>query len=191
MERTTKNDHDRSVVVKRFNDLGTDEARELLGLTLSITRNDHRDEDEGCLVDTGSAFKDMLQRHIDGWLADSHRWVIIVKDMGVPIAWCMVENTSHDPATGRPTHVCSAELGFYVDPAHRREALGTFLFARACSLARELGMHRLFAFPWNVSSSSFFNRNGFEEVMSYREPFRSYGVAFIDVFGDAPSANNT
>jgi len=71
---------------------------------------------------------------------------------------------SYSSFYGRPAYDKTAELSVYVDEAHRRAGLGSYLVHQAIVHAPALGVDRLlgFIFGHNTPSLALFERFGFE-----------------------------
>lgn len=166
-------------VTRRFDELPRADAQALLSLTLSRARGDLRD---GETSDPGSSFRLLLHDLIRGFTGPLDRWAVIAYEGPVPAGWCLLERLREDPITNQRSFIPEGAVGFYVDPQHRRRAVAARLLRRAQDLARKEGWHRLVAFPWNRSSSSFFASQGFDEKVSYRDPTaEGSGVACLDL----------
>lgn len=166
-------------VTKRFDELTRCETQALLPLTLSSTRGDTRDgEDE----DPGSSFRILLHDALRGFIGRLDRWVILAHAHDhEPVAWCLVERLQEDPITDGRSMIPEGAIGFYVSPRWRRQGVATGLLRQAVRKARVEAWHRLVAFPWNNSSSSFFRSHGFVERIPYLTPVT--GVACLDLRG--------
>lgn len=167
-------------VTKRFDELDSREAQALLPLTLSSSRGDTRD---GETQDPGSSFRLLLHDAIRGYKGTLDRWATIAYDGRVPVAWCLMERLCDDPITDGRSTVPEGAVGFYVSPRWRRRSLASRLLSCALETARAQAWHRLVAYPWNRSSSSFFMSHGFVEKVPYGTPVTG-GVALLDLRGD-------
>ncbi len=136
----------------------------LLQLTNNAARGDHRDGNPG---KSGSGFRLLLQDHLRGYQHPGRAWTIILREEGVPVAWCLVSELDRDPDTDDEFTQPTASVGLYVAPAFRRRGLGSRLIREASDLARKIGKCQLMAFPWNVSSKSFYGSRGFGELRPY------------------------
>jgi len=95
-----------------------------------------------------------FEAHVPG-----HRPLWVVERDGQVAAWL-----SYSSFYGRPAYDRTAELSVYVDEAHRRAGLGTYLVGEAISYAPTIGVDRLlgFIFGHNLPSLTLFERFGFQ-----------------------------
>ncbi|MEZ5120564.1 MAG: N-acetyltransferase family protein [Solirubrobacterales bacterium] len=96
------------------------------------------------------------------WLRDrdcSRRPVWVAERDGDVAGWLSVGDFY-----GRPAYHATAEVGVYVDPAHRRQGVAGALLDHLVQRAPELGLRRLLAvvFAHNEASLALFERAGFE-----------------------------
>jgi len=136
----------------------------LLPLTNHASRGDHRD---GRPDKSGSGFRRVLEDHLRGYPHPGRHWAVVLREQGLPVAWCLVSELASDPDTGEALGQPTCSVGVYVAPAHRRRGLGTRLLQEAQGLARKIGSRQLMASPWNAPSKSFYQQRGFAEVRPY------------------------
>lgn len=159
----------------KFDDLDPTILKRLFELTNSPDRGDRRDTGDAA----GSLFRNQLDDRLCGEsFPNSH--VVLARHHVRLAGWSMVTRHDIDPDTGKRLVVPSGQVGFYVHPNYRRQGLGKQLLQGAQDLAREIGIGRLLANPWNKSSAAFFKSVGFEEVTEYISGWRG-GVAAIDI----------
>ena len=148
---------------RRFNDLDRPLLLKLQGLTNDVARGDQVD---GNHRPPGSVFRNRLDARLMGERFPEDCWATVTYDWLEPVAWSLLTRHLHGP-DGEPLSFPTASAGFYVHPTHRRTGLGTRLVQRTCEVARKNGIHRLLVNPWNESSLSFFQSNGFELVEAH------------------------
>lgn len=143
---------------ERFNDLAPAVLMTLQGLTNDRSRGDLADDGRSS---QGSAFRLALDSRLMGEEFPHDCWVILAQRGKDLVGWCLVTRHQHGP-DGAPLSVPTGSVGFYVHPACRRLGLASRLLEEASEHSRKNGIHRLLANPWNRSSLSFFQSNGFE-----------------------------
>jgi phosphinothricin acetyltransferase len=98
----------------------------------------------------------------EGWFVEHRpdsRPLWVVEENGLCIGWL-----SFSSFYGRPAYRSTAEVSLYVDEAHRRRGMGSYLLSEAISHAPHIGVSTLlgFVFGHNEPSLSLFQRLGFK-----------------------------